>query len=221
MELFIAIIIGLLVAVLLHGRSGVRRHDASVLTARNSKPAMLPDSPPGNWMTDPGYFWMPGNIYYQSSDNNAPSQVSAISAISDPEPDQDNWHTDPAYAYLPGNIFYRDDNITSGTAADSNCSSGCMINDTLHQHTISPSCCLTEASWITDPVCSYLSGNIFHNDAISSSTGSTADEDIASYPDTNGFDDSWSSISSFSDDDTWSLSSSDDSWSGSSSFDDD
>lgn len=221
MELFIVIIIGLVVAALLHGKSGVRRHDASVLAAQDVKRAVSPDSLPCDWMTDPACYWMPGNIHYQSSDNNEPSQTSATSASPDPEPDQDNRHTDPAYAYLPGNMYYQDDSATSGTAADSDYDSGCMLNGTLHQNTITPSCCLTETSWITDPVCSYLPGNIFHNNAISSNTGGSVDGDTASYPDTSDFDDTWSSISSFSDDDTWSSSSSDDSCSGSSLFDDD
>lgn len=137
-----------------------------------------------DYVTDPAYNWMPGNIFHQE-----PS--SPGSALSGSGFDSD-WISDPAYSHLPGNIFH--DTMTGDcSGSDWMTDPACSYMQGNIYHDDMPGSC-TGIDTITDPACSFMPGNIFHDDGISSFSS----------------DDSWSS-SSFPDD-SWSSSSSSDDW---------
>lgn len=146
-----------------------------------------------DWVTDPSYWFMSGNIYHrdQFEDNIVSSTDSSSGSSHD-------WYTDPLYSWMPGNIYYQDSSFSSDGSD------------------------FSSPDYINDPTYSSMPGNIFNHDdcmGIASITGvswsaSTSDDDMCS---------STSSLSTFDDDSTSSFSgSSDDTWnSSSSSFNDD
>lgn len=99
MELFIVGIIGMVVAVLLFREFGGKGTSVSGFTSRTSNSFSSADDLPSNWMTDPAYFWMMGNIYYSQHHD----QVDG---------DSSDWITDPSRSYLPGNIYHQDDSLS-------------------------------------------------------------------------------------------------------------
>lgn len=112
MELFIVGIVGAVVATLLCREFGGNRHTESGYTPHETKSIQATQELSQDWMTDPSCYWMLGNIYYQSlNDDEMPSQSFASSQK------QNDWLTDPAYSSLPGNIFHHDDQFSSSDSS--------------------------------------------------------------------------------------------------------
>jgi len=100
MELFIAGIMGVVAAVLLFREFGGKGRHVSGFTSSASSSFSSEDDLPSNWMTDPAYFRMVGNIYYSRHQD----QVDG---------DSSDWMTDPSQSYLPGNIYHQDDSSSA------------------------------------------------------------------------------------------------------------
>lgn len=97
-----------------------------------------------DYITDPTYSWMPGNIYYQESSLSYDSISGGYCGsdwMTDPACSHMpgnifhdditgscsgmDWMTDPACSYMPGNIF-NDDSVTSSSSDDSWSSPSCF-----------------------------------------------------------------------------------------------
>lgn len=200
MELFIVVTFGVVVSALLLREFGSKKHNAYGFASHESKSVRSTRNMPQNWMTNPAYYWMMGNIYYED--------YLAGSASSQ---DNEDWLTDPCYSYLPGNIFHRDEPPSSCTCSGRDwmtdpCCSYMPGNIYHHDDTTTSSCTFSDSDWMTDPSCSYMPGNVYHedddNDHINSSNSSFSSDDAwSSTSITSCFDDSWSNSSSSFDDD--------------------
>lgn len=71
MELFVVCSVGVVVAALLFREFGGKRGTASGIRSHAAESASLANTPPHDWMTDPAYFWMMGNIYYSQHQEQA------------------------------------------------------------------------------------------------------------------------------------------------------
>lgn len=100
MELIVIGSVGVVVAVLLFREFGGKGTYVSGFTSSASSSFSSEDDLPSNWMTDPAYFWMMGNIYYSQHQD----QVDG---------DSSDWMTDPSQSYLPGNIYHQDDSSSA------------------------------------------------------------------------------------------------------------
>lgn len=50
---------------------------------------------PQDWITNPGYWWMPGNIFYdEQADHDGCNRFD------------DDWYTNPACSHIPGNMYH-------------------------------------------------------------------------------------------------------------------
>lgn len=96
--------------------------DASRFVAGNSDNDYLRMNFLGDedWITDPAYSYMPGNIFYHDSSQHFDCSCSGS-----------DWMTDPCCSYMSGNIYHHDDTSFSG-------SSSSMFND--DWHTTSSTC---------------------------------------------------------------------------------
>lgn len=137
-----------------------------------------------SWLTDPMYWWMSGNIYY-SSHELMDGLFDSTDAINDME-----GLASPVYAEEPGNIHHDD-----CLGINNNCTT----------------CSPDPTDWITDPSCSFMPGNLFHDDdALNSTTFSSDDDTWAST--TSEDDSTFSTTSSMDDVDFSTVSNSDDDW---------
>lgn len=100
MEVLIVIIVGAVVAALLFREFGGKQTTAPGFTSHDSESVSSAGTSPHDWMTDPAYFWMMGNIYYSQHQGQA-------------DGDNSDWMTDPSRSYLLGNIYYQDNSTTS------------------------------------------------------------------------------------------------------------
>ncbi|MCB5247911.1 MAG: hypothetical protein AB7T17_00950 [Geobacter sp.] len=82
MELFVVCIVGVVVAALLFREFGGKRNTTSVISSHDAESASLANTFPHDWMTDPAYFWMMGNIYYSRHQG----QVDECDAINNLQP---------------------------------------------------------------------------------------------------------------------------------------
>lgn len=144
---------------------------------------------PSDWMTDPAYWWMVGNIYYnqrhdQSDDSNSSYDTS------------DDWRTDPSRSYLPGNIYHQEETTTAS----------CLISDS--NWMTDPTCSYMPGNIFHQDDTWSSSGSPGFDTDWNSGSSSSYDNDWGTG--SSSFDNGWSSTSSSS--------FSDDSWSGGSGF---
>lgn len=157
MELFIVGVVGAIVSALLFREFGGRQKNATCSTLRNSELLHSTSDLPQNWVTDPAYCWMSGNVYYESR------KTSSFSS------QDDDWMTDPCYSYLPSNVFNHEESTSPCTCTGSDwitdpCCSYMPGNIYHHDDSTASACAFENDNWMTDPSCSYMSGNIFHDD---------------------------------------------------------
>lgn len=78
------------------------------------------------WVTDPTYFWMPGNIFYQ--------ETTSFDDVSSSGYSESDWMTDPAYSQMSGNIFHDDSLSRSCTESDwmTDPACSCMLGNIYH-----------------------------------------------------------------------------------------
>lgn len=107
MELFVVCSVGVVVAALLFREFSGKQKTASSFTSPGSDTSRSVNSSSHDWITDPAYFWMMGNIYYSQHQE----QIDG---------DNSDWMTDPSRSHLPGNIYHQDDLTTSSCSCTGN-----------------------------------------------------------------------------------------------------
>ena len=98
---------------------------AAVLTAAVAAAAYAQsgNSPSDDWLNDPDYWFMPGNISYRDQYEDDSFTTSTDSGS--------DWYTDPIYSWMPGNIYHHD---TSCSSIGSDFSSTDYINDPIYSY---------------------------------------------------------------------------------------
>ncbi|MDR1850222.1 MAG: hypothetical protein LBQ75_09290 [Zoogloeaceae bacterium] len=143
----VAMVVILLLAILLNanpGGAGRRRSRArSSGWASGLASASAFDD---DWMTNPAYSHMPGNIHH--FDDSFSSSSFSDDSFSSFSSSSSDWMTDPSYSFMSGNIFHHDDSFSSSSFSDDSFSSFSS----------------SSSNWMTDPSYSFMSGNIFHHD---------------------------------------------------------
>jgi hypothetical protein len=81
------------------------------------------NAPSDDWLNDPAYWFMPGNIYYRDQYDDDSFSTSTDSG--------DDWYTDPIYSWMPGNIYHHD---TSCSSIGSDFSSTDYITDPIYSY---------------------------------------------------------------------------------------
>lgn len=148
MELFVVCSVGVVVAALLFREFGGKRNTASAIRSHDAESASLANTPPPDWLTDPAYFWMMGNIYYSQHQEQA-------------DGDSSDWMTDPSRTCLPGNSYYQDDSTPSSCS----CSGSDWMTD--------PCCSYMPGNIYHDDHFGSSSSSLLNDDAWSSSSTSS------------------------------------------------
>lgn len=134
---------------------------------------------PSDWMTDPAYWWMVGNIYYNQHHGQSD------------ESNSDDWRTDPARSYQSGNIYHQDETITAS----------CSITDS--NWMTDPTCSYMPGNIYHQDDTWSSSGSPGFDTDWNSGSSSSSDNDWNTG--SSSFDNDWSSTSSSSfSDDSWS-----------------
>jgi hypothetical protein len=156
MELFGVLVIIAVVGGLLFRLIGRNRSSGGIISgAGNSFTSQHQYSSTAltnDWITNPSYWWMSGNIYYDDSLDNAVYNC----------PD-DDWISNPICSHIPGNIYYHDSCSCTGSdwMSDPCCS---HMPGNIHHNDYDDVSSLANSSWDTDDVWSSHSGSSFDDD---------------------------------------------------------